>query len=248
MTKRFLMTVVVLLGLSTTTLAGGLAGPLSEALGSADRDPADKARDAGRLPAKVLTFLGIEPGMTAIDLIAAGGYYTEVLSVVVGPEGKVLAQNPMFVLEFRDGANDKALTKRLADNRLPNVVRLDGNIEELGIEPGSVDLAITALNFHDIYNRNGKEAAAGFSKQVMGILKPGGVFGVIDHNGADGADNEALHRMQSSQAIEALEAAGFTIAATSSLLANDNDDLTTMVFAPEIRGKTSRFLIKALKP
>ena len=239
---------LVLFSLSSSVFAGGISGPLYDALTHSDRDPSDKARDVDRLPHKVVAFLDVEPGMTAIDLIAAGGYYTEVLSIAVGPEGRVLAQNPLFVLKFREGANDKALTKRLADNRLPNVVRLDGQIEELDIKPGSVDVAITALNFHDIYNRDGHDAAVAFSKQVFGLLKSGGVFGVVDHEGAAGADNAKLHRMQSSLAVSALEDAGFTIAAISSLLRNDEDDLSSMVFAPEIRGKTDRFLIKAVKP
>jgi|TARA_B110000240_G_C13183263_1_gene318691 predicted methyltransferase len=44
-------------------------------------------------------FLGIGKGMTVVDVIAAGGYYTEVLSVAVGASGKVYAQNPAAVLQ-----------------------------------------------------------------------------------------------------------------------------------------------------
>ena len=82
----------------------------------------------------------------------------------------------------------------------------------------------------------------------MVLLKPGGIFGVIDHEGADSADNSSLHRMPSAMAIEALKSAGYRIEATSDLLNNANDDMTKMVFSPEIRGKTNRFLIKAVKP
>ena len=93
-----------------------------------------------------------------MDLIAGGGYYTEVLSIAVGPTGTVHAQNPKAVLAFRDGANDKALTARLADNRLANVKRLDRAIPDMEITPGSLDAVITALNFYDVYNRGGVEA------------------------------------------------------------------------------------------
>ena len=242
--KNQLITSLILFTLSLSAAADDLAGSLA----AADRDLADKARDAGRNPAGVLSFLGIEPGMTALDVIAAGGYYTEVLSIAVGSEGRVFAQNPLFILKFRDGANDKALSQRLAANRLPNVIRMDGDINALGIEPGSVDLAITALNFHDVYNRDGKEAAVAFSQAVMALLKPGGIFGVIDHEGAEAADNASLHRMQSSLTIDALDSAGYRIEAISDLLRNPDDDLSQMVFAPEIRGRTDRFLIKAVKP
>jgi len=242
--KNRLITALILCTLSLSVTAENLAMNLA----ATDRDPSDIARDPGRRPAEVLNFLGVEPGMTVLDVIAASGYYTEVLSIAVGSEGKVFAQNPLFVLKYRDGAYDKALAQRLANNRLSNVTRIDGDINSLDIEPESVDLAITALNFHDIYNREGKEAAVNFSMAVMKLLKSGGVFGVIDHQGAKDADNANLHRMQSALAIETLESAGYQIQAISDVLRNPDDDLSQMVFAPDIRGRTDRFLIKAVKP
>jgi predicted methyltransferase len=74
------------------------------------------------------------------------------------------------------------------------------------------------------------------------------VFGVIDHEGAASADNQSLHRMQGELALEALLEAGFSIESTSNTLRNSEDDLSKMVFDPSIRGKTDRFLIKAVKP
>jgi predicted methyltransferase len=146
---------------------------LRAALAAPGRAEADRARDTGRKPAEVVAFLGIEEGMTVVDLIAAGGYYTEVLSAAVGSGGRVYAQNGEYVLKMRDGANDKAMTARLAGGRLANVRRLDREIAELGLEPGSVDAAVTALNFHDIYNGRGPEAAQAFLTAVRSILKPG---------------------------------------------------------------------------
>ena len=218
------------------------------ALMDESRPTEDKSRDGNRKPAEVMAFLRVEPGMTVIDVIAAGGYYTEVLSRSVGPHGKVYAQNPAAVLKFREGVNDKALTQRLADNRLPNVLRWDNEMTELGIPPNSIDFAMTALNFHDIYNSSGKDAAVGFSKFIFNVLKPGAVFGVIDHEGAATADNQALHRIQGGLALEALLEAGFSIESTSNALRNAEDDLSMMVFDPSVRGKTDRFLIKAVKP
>ena len=50
---------------------------------------ADRDRDAGRKPEKVMQFFGIKPGMTVLEVLSSGGYYTEVLSHRVGPTGKV---------------------------------------------------------------------------------------------------------------------------------------------------------------
>lgn len=216
------------------------------ALAAADRSAADRARDSGRKPAEVLAFVGVAPGMTVLDLIAAGGWYSEVLAAAVGAQGTVYAQNPAVVLQFNDGANDKALTTRLADDRLPNVTRLDAEINALGLAPESVDVVLTALNFHDIYNRDPAQAA-GVAQVVRAVLKPGGVFAVIDHDGNPGADNVGLHRMQQADAVAVLEAAGFVVQA-SDVLANPEDDRSRFVFAEGLRGKTDRFLLKAVKP
>jgi predicted methyltransferase len=240
-----LLILVVALCVGASALA---AEDLAARLASGDRADADKARDADRKPADVIAFLGIEPGMTVVDLIAAGGWYTEVLAEAVGPTGKVYAQNTAFTLQFREGANDKAMTARLADGRLPNVERLDREIAELGLAPGSVDAAITALNFHDIHNGSGREAASGFLAVVFGILEPGGVLGIIDHVGAPGLDNEKLHRIEPATVEELARAAGFVVEGRSKLLANPADDHTRNVFDESIRGRTDRLLLKLRKP
>lgn len=231
--------------------AGSATAPeLARRLATGSRSAAEKARDAGRRPAPVLAFLGVEPGMTVIDVIAAGGYYTEVLAEAVGPNGKVYAQNIDFVLEMREGANDKALSARLADGRLPNVERLDREFDALGLAPESVDLALTALNLHDILDGNGPVEAAEVLHQLRRILVPGGVLGVVDHAGQPGrdAENKKNHRIDESRVLEAVLAAGFELEATSDVLRNPADDLTRGVFAPDLRGRTDRFVLKFRKP
>lgn len=237
-------------GKSTDSDASAPAAPasLSERLASDARPQADRDRDAGRKPADVIEFLGIEPGMAVIDLIAAGGYYTEVLAISVGPNGRVVAHNTDGVLKMRDGVNEKALSERLANNRLPNVSRLNRELKDLDGADGPFDAAITALNFHDIYNGAGPEAAVQVLSSVRGMLKPGGVFGIIDHVGAEGADNAALHRIEQARAIETAEAAGFVVEASSDILANPADDHTQGVFAEGLRGNTDRFVLKLRNP
>ena len=213
-------------------------------LGSSSRLDEDKARDVGRKPAEVLVFLGIEQGMQVLDVIAASGYYTEVLSLAVGQSGRVYAQNPDFVLRMRDGSNDKAMSARLENNRLGNVVRLDTELEDLKLTENSLDAAFTALNLHDVYNRS-PEAAVDMLMNIKSLLKPGGIMGVIDHNGDATQDNNKLHRMTQSQAVEVAKKAGF-IVESSDLLVNPNDDRSQNVFAN--RGKTDRFVLKLTKP
>jgi predicted methyltransferase len=221
------------------TLASKLAGE--------GRPAEDRARDAGRRPVDVMTFLEVAPGMTAIDLIAAGGYYTEVLSHAVGPDGYTYAQNVEYVLKMNGGVNERAMTARLAHDRLPNVERLDRDLSDLGLPPGSVDFAITALNFHDIYNGRGPKAADGFLASVYRLLKAGGVLGIIDHSGGRSADDKQLHRIDENLVVGAAERAGFEVEATSDLLRNPGDNRMQGVFAPHLRGHTDRFILRLRK-
>jgi predicted methyltransferase len=221
---------------------------LASKLAADSRAAEDRARDAGRRPVEVVRFLEVTPGMTVVDLIAAGGYYTEVLSYAVGPDGIVYAQNNDYVLKLNGGANDRAMRDRLANGRLANVTRLDRDLGDLGLEPGSVDFAITALNFHDVYNSRGPQAAAAFLGAVYDLLKPGGVLGLIDHSGGASADDKQLHRIDEQLAEKAAAHVGFVIEASSDVLRNPADPRTQGVFAPGLRGKTDRFVLRLRKP
>jgi predicted methyltransferase len=220
---------------------------LTTILASDFRSADDRERDSGRRPADVIAFLGIEPGMRVLDVMAGGGWYTEVLSLAVGPDGNVTSHNTAFALQIRDGANEIALNDRLADGRLPNVSRLNKEVAEIVPEDGPFDAAITAMNLHDIYNRGGEETATSAMASIYSALRPGGVFGVIDHQGLEGQDNIALHRMEKADAIRVSEAAGFVVEADSGILHVHSDDMTGHMRDRE-RGQTHRFLLKLRKP
>jgi predicted methyltransferase len=228
--------------------SGASASGLDQALASANRPQADRDRDADRKPAQLMTFLGVKPGMTALDVIAAGGYMTEVLSAAVGPTGKVYSQNPPMIYQVMNGMYKPQVEARHANGRLPNTVRVDADLPAApAVPPGSVDVAVTAMNFHDVYNMN-PALAQSFMKAVYSTLKPGGVFGVIDHVGVEGADNAKLHRVPKQKAIDAAKAAGFVVEAESNMLAHPDDDHTKNVFDAGVRGKTDQFVLKLRKP
>ena len=84
------------------------SGPdLRALLASEDRAESDRARDEGRRPADVVEFLGFENGMRVIDVIAAGGYYTEVLSLAVGDGVLTLSAPSVWVHPARVDAKDR---------------------------------------------------------------------------------------------------------------------------------------------
>lgn len=218
---------------------------LTEATGRSDED---KARDAGRKPAEVLNYLGLKSGDTVLDLIASGGWYSVAAAIATGPEGKVYAQNPDAALKLRDGAYGKEIAARLTANSLPQLERVDAEMDALPMPDNSVDVAITVLNFHDVYNSYGAPAATGMLTAIKAKLKPGGVLGLIDHTGDAGVDNEATHRIDPALAVATAEAAGFTVDRNDALLAGAGDDHSKNVFDPAVRGKTDRFILKLTKP
>lgn len=216
---------------------------LRTALASPERSDDDKARDEARRPVEVVEFLGIEMGMTVLDVVAAGGWYTEVLSAAVGPSGRVLSHNPEFFAQ-REGFVEAA---EMRAEQLGNVEVVIGDLEEAGID-GEADAAISALNLHDMYNSGGDEAALALLEGVYAVLKPGGVFGLIDHAGMEGQDNADLHRMVPADARRLLTEAGFEVETESDLLDNPDDDHTRAVRDPSLNRNTDRFLFRARKP
>jgi len=210
------------------------------ALAAPERSAENKARDEARKPIETVQFLGIETGMTVLDVIAAGGWFTEVLSAAVGPSGKVYSHNPAFFTQ-REGFVER---ERALHQRLGNVEAIHGDIA--GID-GRIDVAVTAMNVHDLYNNGGEDAALPLLRSIHAALKPGGVLGFIDHVGVAGQDNRALHRLEESVARDLLQKAGFTIEAESDLLANPADD-HTKPSSDRSLGRSDQFLLKARKP
>ena len=219
---------------------------------SPTRPEGDHASDAGRKPEVVLEFFGIQPGDVVLEMWAGGGYYTELLSHVVGADGKVVAHANTPILNFAGEAHPN----RHADNRLPNTEVLLAENNELTLEPDSFDAVTIILNYHDLYwesEQYGWEKidVATFLAEIYKGVKPGGTLGIVDHQAVPGSPSETgntLHRIDSAIVIAQLQDVGFVLDGESDVLANDGDDHTRSVFDPEIRGKTDRFVLRFRKP
>ncbi|ANM29608.1 hypothetical protein ABI59_08485 [Acidobacteria bacterium Mor1] len=240
------------------------AGPDPAKLQSALADPLrpeeDRARDADRKPAEVLAFFGIAEGMRVADLQATGGFYTELLSSAVGGDGMVYAQNNAFVLaRFAEEPLTTRLT-RLSDAGRRNIERIDAELDEMEL-PADLDAAILVRFYHDLFwlpTPDGDQAdRAEFLRRVHDALRPGGVFGIIDHHAEEGSGardaldpREGLHRIDAELVRQEVLAAGFELAGESDLLANPDDTRDWNIFADGAvrRDKTDRFVFKFVKP
>jgi predicted methyltransferase len=223
------------------------------ALAAPNRLAGDSEQDGRRMPAEVLAFFGVRPGMSVLDLFSGGGYYTELLAIVVGPTGRVVAHNNSAYLE----GDKEELARRFSDpTRLINVERLNAENNTLELEPGSFDFVLMSTVYHDIYFVN---AAIGWAKidgpkmlaEVFAAMKPGATLGLIDHAAAPGSPPETggtLHRIDPELVKRDFAAAGFILDAESDLLRNAADDVGKAVFDPAVRGKTDRFVLRFRRP
>ena len=232
--------------------AGADEAAIDAAVASADRLPADKEQDSWRRPAEVLKFMELRPGQHALDYFAAAGYYTELMSRVVGADGKVIAYNND---EYRKFSQDGP-TKHYGNNRLPNVVEVTQPVDKVQLEPASLDAVLFMQSYHDLYWRpkDGswpKTDAAKALAQLVPALKPGAVVVVVDHVAAAGGEPTqtvtAMHRIDPAILKRDFEAAGLKFDSESPVFASSADDHSKEVFDKSIRHKTDQVMYKFKK-
>jgi len=224
---------------------------IAAALAHPDRVAAEVEDDALRLPAEVLAFTGVEPGMTVFEMEAGHGYYTELFSHIVGADGGVVMQNPPAFDSFAGAA----VKRRLAGNRLSNVRHARCNFDELTADDASVDIVTWFLGPHELYFMPaGVEDLGDETRsyaEIFRVLKPGGTFVVLDHAARPGAPKSTggdTHRIDPAIIKELADEAGFEFIDESDILRNPDDNYDLGVFHPDVRRKTDRFLFKFRKP
>lgn len=222
---------------------------ITTALSSDDRSAEEKARDANRQPGKVMSFFGVKPGDKVAELLTFGGYYTGVMAGIVGDEGKVYGHNNDWVMKRQDDGVSP-IKKRIDEYGLTNVVDLVSEMEDPGLPAGEMDAVFIVLIYHDAMGGFRTDTAA-MNKAVYDSLKPGGVYGIIDHHAAPGMgalDLSKNHRVERHLVVQEIMDAGFEFAGETDLLENLEDPLDVSVFSPTLRGKTHRFVLKFRKP
>ena len=227
--KRLILSALLAAGLSAGVSATAQADDaLKAAIASKERTAANVARDAARHPYETLTFFGIKPTMTVVELSPGGGWYTEILAPYLKDKGKLIAagESPTSA---REGARRYAdnLTKKLASNPAMFGKVQRGVFEvpsSYDIAPaGSVDLVVTFRNIHN-WTGNGDDKVKETFKKVYEVLKPGGVFGVVDHRAPAGKPTDGSSGyLDQAYVIKLVESAGFKLAAKSEVNANPKD-------------------------
>ncbi len=238
----------VLLATAAPLMAQKATPAITAALADASRPADQKARDDARKPGEILAFAGIKPGQKVGDFIMGGGYWTRILSPLVGAKGKLYAYQPAEFIQFRAAYGEE---QKAAVAGLSNTVAISDSLAMFNF-PERLDAILTVQNYHDLYLAPFPEnLGEDVTKKLYNSLKPGGILLVVDHVANADPQNkapDAIHRIDPAVARKKIEQAGFRYLGKLDLLRNPADPHTASVFDPAIRGKTDQFVFKFMKP
>lgn len=242
--------VAMFLAAAAPAPAGGNKIPasasISHAVADESRPKADVDTDANRKPAETLAFAGVRPGMDVGEFFPGGGYFTRMLSDVVGPGGHVYGI---------ENAGWKGAVK--ADRAALEA----GNLKNVTIEalpfgtvsfPKQLDLVWVTQNYHDLKVASfGQVDTAAFNRSVYAALKPGGTYFILDHEASPGTSEATiatLHRIEKKQVISEVTAAGFKLVDEGTFLRRVDDDHSLPIFDKKVQGHTDQYALKFVKP
>lgn len=224
----------------------------STALGGEQRSEPNAARDEFRHPRETLEFFGLSEGMTVVELSPGGGWYTEVLAPLLKGNGTYYAAHY--------GMNSSAYYRRALGSYLQKLGENDDVYGDVVVTmlappaevhiapPGSADMVLAFRNIHS-WMRGGVLAEA--LTAAFEALKPGGVFGVVQHRASDGRSVEAMKEsgyISEDHVIAAARSVGFELAGRSEINANPEDPTNhaggVWELPPVLRGDESEHAAK----
>jgi predicted methyltransferase len=223
----------LVLAVSGTALAAVQQPPdarlaLRSAIASPTRTEANRARDRYRHPYETLTFFGVKPGDTVVEIWPGGGWYTEILAPYLrSGGGKLVWATPAGDTEGLEAlkARDAALFGSITVADFPGVGTAAKRVPD-----GTVDVVLTFRNVHnwlmDSEAGNERNYASEAFKQMYAMLKPGGVLGIVDHRLPESASNERERTtgyVKVSTVKRLAREAGFRLLASSEINANPRD-------------------------
>ena len=222
---------------------------LKNAMAADVRTSADTDRDRNRRPVETLEFFGLRDDMTVVELLPGGGWYTKLLAPVLAEKGTFyVAYGTSRVqdqLQGKPGFEKMQLIAADAEmGRAEGARFYTASNTDLGVK--DVDMVLTFRNYH---NFDGESRAA-LNKSVFKALKPGGIYGVVDHTRRHMQEYNAENRRRFDPvlAIKEIQAAGFELVDFSDLHYRADDELVYEVGRKTVTGNTDRWTLMFRKP
>jgi predicted methyltransferase len=221
----FAATLLTFAGSVVSLAASSPDAALVSAVGSPARSPAAVGRDGARHPVEELTFFGLAPTMTVVELWPGGGYWTDILGPYLAPKGRYY-----IALPDQGNAEESASVKRLHAHIAEQKDRL-GTLHETTLgaghydiaPPGSADLVLTFRNLHNwMTDSYADEALAAAFK----ALKAGGILGIEEHRGRNDKPQDPKAKdgyVRQDYTIALAKKAGFEYVGASEVNANPRD-------------------------
>jgi predicted methyltransferase len=219
---------------------------VAKAVADPTRPKAEIAADALRDPADTLAFAGVEPGMIVAELYPGAGYFSRLISDIVGPRGHV------YGIEKAEWKEAVALNQAMLNE--PGRSNYSLQVQPFGAFdlPRQVDLVWITQNYHDLHiAKYGPVDMADFNRRVFHALKPGGIYFIADQQANPGtteAQIAVLHRIEKAQVIREVTAAGFKLVGEGTFLHRAGDDHTLPIFDPKVQGRTDQYALKFVRP
>lgn len=240
---------LVLLFLSGLVQAGDIDAKVEAALAAESRPAADIERDRNRKPLETLKFFGLEDDMTVLELIPGGGWYTRVLAPALADKGKLyVALGTRYVSE--NVLTEPGFEKVTVIETDANVRRPEGSrynvLDEFEFGIPEVDMVLTFRNVHNF----DKESRDHLNRAVFDVLKPGGLYGVVDHTKRhmEPENPENRRRVDPVLAVKEMLDIGFEFVDYSDLHYRPDDELRFEVGRRTVTGNTDRFTFLFRKP
>lgn len=253
---RKLIVIVAALSCSSVGLAQFAPPQLSPvgkkieaAMQSQIRTEQERVRDDNRAPIETLEFLGLRDDMRVVEIVPGGGWYTKILAPVLAENGEFYVGlgtrriGPLLE-KFPELSNVTILSVDAKFVPAETVGLFELSEFSLGID--DVDLVLTFRNLHNFT----VESRPNINKAVFDALRPGGLYGVVDHTRRhnEPPNPENWRRLDPVLVIKEIQDAGFELVDFSNLHYRPDDELRFEVGRKSVTGNTDRFTLLFRKP
>ena len=234
---------------SRTAYAGDIDAKVEAALAAESRPEADRERDRNRRPLQTLDFFGLEDDMRVLELIPGGGWYTRVLAPTLAENGQLYVAIGTGRVEenvlTEPGFEDVIVLETDANIRRPEGSRFYA-LDEFEFGVSDLDMVLTFRNVHNF----DEDARNVMNTAVFESLKPGGLYGVVDHTRRhmEPLNNENRRRIDPVVVIKEMLDIGFEFVGYSDLHYRADDELEYEVGRRSVSGTTDRFTFLFRKP